>query len=286
MTVRKKEYHRPESWIKAHQLLNRPDVRSAPLLIGPRPAAPADLDVDALIDLQKLQLDLIQKGQDNRIHLGALTTLQALYESELLKAEAGGILNEAARISATLGIRNLANIAGVIVHPDGPQDVILVLMALDAMVVIQQGEGQTRHVPLHEWIAAEKTAQKRSDIIIEVNFPSRPEAMGSLARVGRTPRDLAIVAAAAVMEVRDGVIRRTGLAVAGATPIPARLLKVEELLTGKPVSTAWLDEAAGMVEKQADPQGDYRGSVEYRRAMAGVLCRRALAAACQPAEEA
>ncbi len=283
MTIRYKEYHRPEDWLRAHQLLNRSDVHSAALITGPRPAALADLEADALIDLQKLELDTIQIGKDDRIHLGAMATLQTLYESDLLQTEAGGILAEAAHVSATLGLRNLATVAGVIAIPDGPQEVALALMALDAVVVAQQTEGQTRHVPLHEWIAAGPKAIKRGEVIIEVNFPSRPGAAGSIARVGRTPRDLAIVAVAAVVELENGAVRRAGLAMAGASPLPVRLQDVEKLFTGKPVSGALLDEAAGMAEKQADPRGDYRGSNEYRRAMAAVLSRRVLAAASKSA---
>lgn len=282
MTVRSKEYHRPEDWSRAHQLLSRSEVHTVPLVVSPRPAALTDLEVDAFVDLQKLQLDAIQKSGDNRIHLGGMATLQAVYESELLKAEAGGILSEAAHISATLGIRNLATVAGALTAPSGPPDVALALMALDAAVTVQKAEGQTRSLRLHEFIAAGQKALQRGEVLVEVSFASAP-SFASLARVGRTPRDHAIVAAAAVVEVANGAVRRAGVALAGANPLPVRLLDVEKLLAGKALSAALLDQAAAMAEKQAAPQGDYRGSVEYRRAMAAVLVRRALAMASKQA---
>jgi len=286
MTLRKKEYYRPEDWLKAHQLLNRVDIHTAPLIIGPRPVALADLDADALVDLQKLQLDAIQKSQDERVHLGALATLQNLYQSDLLQSEAGGILVEAAHVSATLGVRNVATVAGALASPEGPPEVALALMALDAVVVAQQAEGETRHIPLHEWIEAGNKALKRGEVVVEVNFQSRPSAAGALARVGRTPRDLAIVAAAAVVELENGVIRRVGLSLAGANPIPVCLVEIEKWLAGRAVSEALLDEAAARAVLQANPVGDYRGSSEYRSAMAGVLARRALAAAIRSAGKA
>lgn len=287
MTIQRKEYHRPEDWLRAHQLLNRSDVHSIALITGPRPAALTDLEADALVDLQKLQINAIQKDQDGRrTHLGAMATLQALYESELLQDEAGGVLVKAAHVSATLGVRNLATVAGAIANPAGPPEVPLALMALDAVVVVQQTVGQTRQVGLHEWIAAGPEALQQGEVVVEVNFPSQPGAAGSIARVARTPRDLAIVAAAAVVEMENGVVRRAGLAVAGANPTPVRLLEVEKLLSGETVSDSLLDEAAAMAEKQSDPRGDYRGSDEYRRAMAGVLSRRALAAAYASASRA
>lgn len=282
MSVRSKEYHRPEDWSRAHQLLNRSEVHTAPLVVSPRPAALTDLEVDAFVDLQKLQLDTIQKGEDNRVRLGGMVTLQAMYESELLKDEAGGLLSEAAYISATLGIRNLATVAGALTASGGPPDVVLVLMALDAVVTLQKGEGQTRSLPLHEFIAAGSKVLQRGEVLVEVSFASSPSS-GSLARVGRTPRDHAIAAAAAVIEAENGAVRRAGLALAGANPTPVRLLEVEKLLAGKKVTAELLDQAAAMAEKQAAPQGDFRGSVEYRRSMASVLVRRALAAAAKQA---
>lgn len=282
MTLRSKEYHRPEDWSRAHQLLNRSEVNTVPLVVSPRPAALTDLEVDAFVDLQKLQLDTIQKSVDNRIHLGGMVTLQAIYESELLKAEAGGILPEAAHISATLGIRNLATVAGALTALVGPPDLALALMALDATVTVQKGEGQRRSLPVHEFVAAGARALQRGEVLLEVSFASSP-SFSALARVGRTPRDHAIVAAVAVIEAENGAIRRAGLALAGANPLPVRLMDVEKLLAGKTASAALLDQAAAMAEKQAAPQDDYRGSAEYRRAMAAVLVRRALATAAKQA---
>ena len=122
-----KEFHRPDNWPKAHQLLNRSDVHTVPYTISPRPTALNDYDADAFIDLEKLQSSYIQIKDDGRVHIGALTTLQELYLSELLKNMAGGVLNEAAYLSATLGLRNLATIAGTIINPENPPDVPLVL---------------------------------------------------------------------------------------------------------------------------------------------------------------
>jgi len=133
-----KEFHRPETWSKAHQLLKRSDVHTVPLTVSPRPTALNDRDADAFVDLEKLSLQYIQIGEDNRVHIGAMTTLQDLYLSELVKSQANGVLTEAAYLSATLGLRNLASIAGTLTDPENPPDVPLVLMALDSMVTVQR----------------------------------------------------------------------------------------------------------------------------------------------------
>jgi carbon-monoxide dehydrogenase medium subunit len=104
----------------------------------------------------------------------------------------------------------------------------------------------------------------------------------ALERVARAPRDLPIVAAAARLEVAGGVCRAARLALAGAGPRPQRWPAAEDLLQGQPLSEGLLAQAAQTAEA-ANPVGDFRGSAEYRRAVAVPLARRALAAAWRQA---
>lgn len=271
-----KEFHRPENWSNAHQLLKRSDVNTIPLTVGPRPTALNDIDAEALVDLEKLQLSYIKASEDERIHIGAMTTLQELYLSELLQEQANGILVEAAYFSATLGLRNLATLAGAITNPENPPDIALVLMALDAVVTVQKDEKQTRKVALAEWMKDCSQVLLPGEIIREVSFFPQTGTVASLVRINRTPRDRAIVAAAAVLEVEGEVCITARVALAGANPTPVRLPEVEALLTGKEVTSQLLDQAATGAEKQAKPVADYRGSVAYRKAMAAVLTKRVL----------
>jgi CO/xanthine dehydrogenase FAD-binding subunit len=64
------------------------------------------------------------------------------------------------------------------------------------------------------------------------------------------------------------------VAVAGASSLP---FMVDTTIDDS--SAAVIDRLAAAIMEQAAPVGDYRGSVEYRRQMADVLARRALAAA-------
>ena len=67
------------------------------------------------------------------------------------------------------------------------------------------------------------------------------------------------------------------LGAVGATPIRARA--AETLLQGKAISPELLGEAEQLVREAADPFPDTRGSVEYKRHLAGVLFRRSFAIA-------
>ena len=271
-----KEFHRPENWSKAHQLLKRSDVNTIPLTVGPRPTALNDIDAEALVDLEKLQLNYIKLGEDGRVHIGGMTTLQDLFISDLLKEQASSILVEAAYFSATLGLRNLATLAGAITNPENPPDIPLVLMALDAVVSVQVDEKQTRKVALVEWMKDCSQVLLPGEVIREVSFSSQTDSLAALVRINRTPRDKAIVAATAVLKVENDVCIKAGIGLSGVNPMPVRLQEVESLLTGKTLSPDLFDQAAALAEKQAKPVGDYRGSVAYRKAMAAVITKRAL----------
>lgn len=274
-----KEFHRPDNWSKAHQLLNRSDIHTVPLAVGPRPTALTNLSADAFVDLEKLHLNYIKLGDDGNVHIGAMATMQDIFQSELIKSQAGGVLTEAAYYSATLGLRNLASLAGTITDPENPPDVPLALMALDAMVTVQKDENQTRQVALHDWMKDCTKVLLTGEAILEVSFPAQPSASGTLVRVNRTPRDKAILAIVAVLHIDHGICSKAVVVVAGANPSPVRLWEVEALLSGKSLTTELFDQAAHLAEKQARPVGDYLGSVEYRTAMVSVLTKRALSQA-------
>jgi CO/xanthine dehydrogenase FAD-binding subunit len=271
-----KEFHRPDNWSKAHQLLKRSEINTVPLTVGPRPTALINLSADAFVDLEKLQLNYIKLGEDGSVHIGAMATLQDIYQSEMIKSQAGGVLTEAAYFSATLGLRNLASVAGTITDPENPADVSLVLMALNAVVTVQKDENQTRQVSMHEWMKDCTKVLLPGEAILEVSFPAQPKASGALVRINRTPRDKAIVAAVAILQITNGICSEASVNLAGSNPVPVRLQEVEKLLTGKSLTNELFTQAGSIASKQADPIGNYLGSVTYRTSMASVLTQRAL----------
>ncbi len=96
------------------------------------------------------------------------------------------------------------------------------------------------------------------------------------AHVARTPADKPIVAAIAVLEMEGGIVRQARVALTGVWPEPVRLARGPTRLVGGPLDEERIKVVAEAVEGEVAPAGDFLGSEEYRRAMAGVLTRRAL----------
>jgi CO/xanthine dehydrogenase FAD-binding subunit len=256
-------------------VLQRSDLRAAPFFTPPKAEALYKLDLDAVVDLSLLGLDKIETTPGGDIQIGSLVTLAEWIDSQLLADTTNGLLPHAARLAAGSAIRNLACLGGVLLAADGPPETLLALLALEAKVLLPGSEQKS--VSLSEFLEARRAASRPLEIPVAVLFkPLSDECGVALERVARTAHDEAIVAAVAVLEAWQGMLCRASLAVAGASPNPVRIGELDRLLEDQPLAEAQIERAVELTLAQVDPAGDYRGSAEYRRAMAGVLAKRAL----------
>jgi CO/xanthine dehydrogenase FAD-binding subunit len=141
------------------------------------------------------------------------------------------------------------------------------LLALGATVTVQ-GDGELVEIPVETVLA-----QKPKGEIIALNVRMEGVRWGE-AHVGRTPADEPIVAAIAGVEMGGASVRQARVALTGAGPV--RLADAPSQLVGGPLDKERIQKVADAIEQEVTPEGDFRGSEEYRRAVAGVLTRRAL----------
>jgi CO/xanthine dehydrogenase FAD-binding subunit len=111
--------------------------------------------------------------------------------------------------------------------------------------------------------------------VLALHVPTAGVKWGE-AHAGRTLADEPIVAATAGMELQDGIVSRACVALIGAWSQPVGLAKSADLLVGSAPDADVIQAVGRQVEEEVAPNGDFRGSEEYRRALAGVLTRRAL----------
>ncbi len=147
---------------------------------------------------------------------------------------------------------------------------VAALLALGATVVLE-GEGE-QEATLEALLGREVRGRVAA---LRVQ-PVRPGLRWGEARVARTPADDPIVAAVAVVDMERDAVHKARVALTGAWPEPVRLAQAPARLVGGPLDQDRIREVAAAVEEEVAPKGDFLGSETYRRAMAGVLTRRAL----------
>ncbi|MCS7178006.1 MAG: FAD binding domain-containing protein [Anaerolineae bacterium] len=265
-------YHRPTSLEEAVQRIRPPAV--VPLAGGTVLLPSRDPAVEEVVDLSGLGLTYIQVGEDG-IHIGATTSLQHLLESPPLAEWTADCIGTVVRLTASRNLRGQATIGGMVMA-GGPENPLLVfLLALDAGLTLY-GPTPIR-LSLDEFLNRRDEFRHRGVLITElvVPYPGALWGMG-FAHVGRTPRDRPIVCAAAFLQQDGGLCRTARLVLGGVAERPLRAREAEAFLRNRPLKPEEFRAAARIAASPLRPPGDFRGSGEYRRAMAEVLARRAL----------
>jgi carbon-monoxide dehydrogenase medium subunit len=228
-----------------------------------------------LIDINDLaELDYIREEGDE-VLIGALTRHRQLLDSDLL-ASLFPIFREAEKVIADPVVRNRGTIGGSLCQADPAEDLSGVCAALHASAVIAGGSGR-RTVPMTEFYRGPyETAVEQTEMLVEIRVPVRPGAGSAYEKVERRAGDWAIAAAGAALWLTGGVISDAGVGVTAVGVDGFRASAAEDTLKGKSPSEEAFVEAARLVTQAANPANDQRGSVEYKRQLAGELTLRAL----------
>ena len=223
--------------------------------------------------------DLAEVG--GSIRIGALCTLRCMEDSPLLRQRIPMLADTIGSV-ATRRIRSMATLGGALVNGDPNQDPPPALIALNATVELTSSEG-ARSCPVEDiFIDYYETDVRPGEVLtaVEVPVPAEDTCAAYLKFLPRTADDYATVSVAAVVSRNaDNTCRdaRIVLGAAGATPVRART--AEGVLRGQELSEEVFRAAADTVPDAVDPLDDFRGSADYKREMAGVFVRRALAQA-------
>ncbi|MCW2522479.1 MAG: molybdopterin dehydrogenase FAD-binding protein [Frankiales bacterium] len=225
-----------------------------------RLAAPAVLvDIGGIDELAYVRLD----GDD--VAVGATTRHAAVATSAVLREQVP-LLAHAAGLVGDPQVRHRGTIGGSLAHADPAADLPVALSALGGRVVVQGPAGR-REIGADDFFQGYfTTALAEDELIVEVRLARRPGQGWGYEKFTRRANDWAIVAAATV----GG---RVSLANMGSQPV--RALSTEQALA----SGSGARDAAALAAEGTRPGEDMHGDAEYRRHLARVLTRRALASA-------
>lgn len=222
-------------------------------------------------------LDRIDAGA-RAIRIGALTTLTAVTEHPIVRAEYP-VLPFTARYMGSPAIRHLATVGGNLCNASPAADLSPVLLVLDAEVGVV-GPAGSRRLPLDRFFRGPgQTALQAGELLAWVEIPRKHAGWTvHYERLDvRRAMDIAIAAVALALRHDGSRVAEARLALGAVAPTPLRVPEAERALVNGGLGPTGVERAAELAMAAARPVDDVRATAEYRREMVGALVRRALA---------
>jgi carbon-monoxide dehydrogenase medium subunit len=218
------------------------------------------IDVNDVPDRAGARLD----GEE--VVVGGLTRHCDLVSSTVLRDHLP-LLSAAAEAVGDPQVRHRGTLAGSLAHGDPASDLPAAVLALGGTITVR-GPGGDRSIAADDFfLSFLETALAPDEMIVELRFPRATGAGWAFEKFNHRAQDWAIVGVAAVGGARPGV------ALVNMAATPVRAASVEAALQ----AGAGPEEAAALADAECDPTSDLRASAEFRRHLAKVLVRRALA---------
>jgi len=280
MTIRSFDLLRPHSVEEASQLLvkhgddARPIAGGTTLVILLKQRA---LYYPYLVDLQSIPgLDRITEEKD-RIRIGALVTHRAVELSPTIRKRIPVVAEAFGKIG-NVRVRQTASVGGNLAHGDYRLDPPPALLVLNATVSAHGPKG-SRQIPLKEFFRGlYETALEPGEILVDVQIPLMPEQSSAvyLKYSALSANDWPCLGVAAWLERENGRSRELRLALGGVASTPV-LIEGLDFVRGETLRNGLIDEVLKAVDSQIAPFADLRGSEWYKRQMAAVFVKKAIA---------
>ncbi len=281
------EYHAPGSVDEAVRLLAE-HSDDAKLLAGGhsllpmmklRFAEPAHLiDIIGIPELRGIRID------GDRVHIGAMTTENAIIASDLLR-EHCPLLPEAARNISDPQVRNRGTIGGDIAHGDPANDHPALMLACNAELRVRGPNGERTITASDFFLGTFWTALEADEVMTEIVIPAfKPKAGYAYCKLKRKQGDWATAASAVVLRLEGDTCAEARIGLTNVGPMALNATDAAAVLVGKVIDEAAIDESAEKAMAICDPAEDLRGDVEYKTHMAGEMTRRAIRQALERAK--
>lgn len=216
------------------------------------------VDVGRLPELKGIRLD------GNELVIGAGATHGEIANSQLVKEHLPMFAEGAAHIGDP-SVRNRGTIGGSLAHADPSADWPAMVLAADATIVVQGASGNRSIRASTFFTGLFSTAREEDELITEIRVPVEAGAKMTYQKFSQPASRYAIVGCA-VVKSPDGKVR---VAFSGVSDTPFRDTTAEQSLNG--------GQTDGVAARGVSVMSDHYASEEYRRHLANVYLKRALA---------
>jgi len=230
-----------------------------------------------LIDISGLdQLKNISKN-GSYISIGALCTHKQCAESEIILSGCPA-LSDAASVIGDPHVRNKGTIGGALAHSDPQADYPGAVLALNASFVLKGPSGERTIDAADYFTGLWETALGENEILTEVRIPlDSANANSCYLKFPQPASRYPYVGCAVAMDNSGGNCSEVRVGFSGVAESAFRDSGVEDAIRGQALKDETIAAASSKAAEGRTVLSDYFVSEEYRRAMAQVYAKRAMA---------
>jgi len=231
-----------------------------------------------LVDLKNIPSLVNLNFSNGTWKIGAATPVARIKNNVKLTKEFPG-LSEASGLIGSDQIQNRASLGGNLCTASPGADTVPSLMVNDSMVVIASNKGSRTILVTDVITGPGSISLETGEFIIEFLLQQPPSRTSDAYErfIPRTEMDIAVVDAAARISLDErGHCQEARIAIGAAAPTVIRIPAAERILQGKKINDELLTEVMDEASKACNPINDKRGTIEYRRQVAGVLAKRVI----------
>ncbi|MCL4334563.1 MAG: xanthine dehydrogenase family protein subunit M [Candidatus Thermoplasmatota archaeon] len=269
LTPSKLQYIRPDGIDDAIEILSSNDA-NIKVLGGGQSLIPLlktrIVKVEKLVDIGNIESLNYIKSKSGEIRIGAATRISQLVESELIQKRIPALYDACVMIADPL-VRNMGTVGGNISHADPGNDIPVVALALGATIVAVGKSGERVIGPEDFFKGPFETSLSYGEIVREIVFPDMQKNQGSsFTKVKKMSGDFSVATSASFVTTDEGgSIKTARIAVSSATPVPTRLMDMENYVTGKKINDAILDHVRKNVTNGLDIMEDQTIDPNFRK---------------------
>jgi carbon-monoxide dehydrogenase medium subunit len=234
------------------------------------------VEPDLIVDIKRAGGVFDIAPEDGGWRVGAAVPAVAMKEHAGLAATWPGVV-EAANLIGSTQIHNRATLAGNLCNASPAADSVPALIAAGATARLVGPDG-TRDVPVSEVATGPgKTSLKKGEIVASIFLPARPAHASDayLRFIPRSEMDIAVVGCAVSLVLDGDRVAQARVALGAVAPTALLVTEAGAALEGSTLDDAALEKLAAACSAACNPIDDKRGTIAFRRRVAGVLARRA-----------
>lgn len=243
------------------------------------------IEPELIVDIKAIEgLSEIRETAEG-FSIGAAVPCAVLGENAALKKAWPGVV-EAAKLIGSKQVQGRCTIVGNLCNASPAADSVPAMVAAGARAVVAGPAGKRTIAVESVPTGPGRTSLAKGEIIEAILLDKRPPRSGDayLRFIPRTEMDIAVVSAGVNLALDEhGVVKSARVTLGAAAPTVLLVEEAAEVLIGSKLDEPTLERLAKVCSGACRPIDDKRGTIEFRRKVAGVLAKRVATTAYQRA---